>query len=60
MAISKTGVASLLLGIFLVAVTAYFGFPGATLWAIIGSTILGGLMLLGLFLMLIGALMLVI
>ena len=60
MAISKTGIASLLLGIFLVAVTVYLGFPGATLWAIVGSAILGGLILLGLFLMLIGVLMLVI
>jgi hypothetical protein len=60
MAISKPGIVSLILGILLVVGVWYFGFQNLGIMALIITTIAGGIVLLGLFLMLIGILMLII
>ncbi|MFH1750354.1 MAG: hypothetical protein ABH863_01610 [Candidatus Micrarchaeota archaeon] len=60
MAISKPGIASLLLGILLLLGSWYFWFQGAGIWQLLVVILQGGLMLFGLFMVLIGVLMLII
>ncbi len=59
MSISKPGLASLIIGLLMVGGVWYLAFPAAITEMII-ATILGGIVLLGLFLILIGILMLII
>jgi hypothetical protein len=60
MAISKPGIASLLIGLLVVAGSWYFWFQSAGIWAMAVAIVQGGLILFGLFMALIGILMLVI
>ncbi|MFH0971329.1 MAG: hypothetical protein V1835_02060 [Candidatus Micrarchaeota archaeon] len=60
MAISKPGLVSLILGILIVAAAYWLGFQNSGIFAMLITTMQGGIILLGLFLMLIGFLMVII
>ena len=58
--LSKTGIASLVLGLAILLGTYLYSFAGAGLWIMLVVTVQGAVVLLGLFLMFIGLLMLAI
>ena len=60
MGISKTGIASLIVGLVILALTWMFHFETMGITAMVLTTILGGIVLLGLFFAVIGLLMVVI
>ncbi|MEK6843303.1 MAG: hypothetical protein AABY04_02345 [Candidatus Micrarchaeota archaeon] len=60
MNVSKPGIISLLIGALVVIAVATYGFAGQSVLAIVFTTLMAGLILFGLFLMLVGALMLIV
>ncbi|MBU1197803.1 hypothetical protein KJ765_04820 [Candidatus Micrarchaeota archaeon] len=56
--VSKTGIASLILGLFIVVGVWFAAFQNVSVWAFVLVAVEGGLVILGLFLMFIGLLML--
>ncbi len=58
MAFSKTGLASVLLGLLILAGVWFYAFQSSGLWVMLLVTVQGGVVLLGLFLVFIGLLML--
>ena len=58
--LSKTGIASLIIGLAIVVGTYFYAFASAGPWIMFVVTVQGAIVLLGLFLILIGALMLAI
>ena len=60
MGVSKTGMASLLLGVVILALAWLFYFSAKGVMALVLTTVMGGVVLLGLFFALVGLLMIAI
>ena len=60
MSVSKTGLGSLLIGVLILALAWVFYFAPLGFGALVVTTVMGGIVLLGLFFLLIGILMIVI
>lgn len=60
MAVSKPGIVSLLIGLLVIIASWYFWFQSTGIWQMLILTIQGGIVIFGLFMVLIGFLMLII
>ncbi|MFH1106400.1 MAG: hypothetical protein V1787_00740 [Candidatus Micrarchaeota archaeon] len=56
--LSKAGIASLILGLLVIAASWYYWFQSAGAWAMLGVAVQGAVILFGVFLAFIGLLML--